>query len=358
MKRMFGPAVLVSSVVLVATANAQVLTDEQIKAAWKSSNPMAAVFTRLTACQLVTPIQAEVDGIGAPTRNGRGSVVHLPQRTSPVLNLNPPNSFKFCAPRKWKPRKPIPDEPKFDVAFDMSYKNEANLSAALKATQVLNVLDVQVRYLDAVRFGAEVLGTELDDGDLQDVGKDFADNYPNCKAWNSPKGYVISKVCVGNMFLAMDADKGLSLKALDLTFKALTVGIKGDWTKQIKGELETCTESQKAVLKAEKDDAKKQAEEKAKLLALAEKEKDPTKKQQYIDAATKIYELVESLKALTKAPDKNQIEAPAKKDAPKQAAAPEDSNKGCIKNIVYQTKRPVILGVLVDPVSEIRPSKN
>jgi hypothetical protein len=345
------------SLVLIGTAaNAQVLTNAQIKAAWKSPNPMASVFTRLTACQLVTPIQSEVDGIGAPTRNGRGSIVHLERRTSPVLNLDLPKSFPFCAPRKWKPRFAIPENPKFDVAFDMSYKNEASLSAALKATQILNVLDAQLRYLDAARFGFEVLSTELDDGDLQDVGQDFAQNYSRCRAWNSPNGYVISKVCVGNMFVAMDAQQGLSLKALDLTFSTLTVGIKADWVRQIKGELDSCPEAQKKNLDAEKENAKKQAAEKKKLLDAAQKEQDPKKKQELLNLAAKIYDLADALKDFIKAPNENKIEAPAKKDAADQAAAtPAQADKGCIKNIVYQTKRPVILGVLVDPVSEIKP---
>ncbi|MBX3512051.1 MAG: hypothetical protein KF750_00535 [Xanthobacteraceae bacterium] len=330
---------------VVAQQHAGVLDPEKL---WNSENPAAYALRALSgSCSLVVPMQPEIDDKGIPTSAARGALINAKDPRASIINLEDPDRFPFCRPDKFRPISPLDLKQKaFPVPFGVVLTKDAGLGIKLKAAKILNVLDINLKDIEVLRIRFEFGASKfLDSRELFAAGAD-AQTCPNAYIGNrpNPENYFVRGLCVGHIAIGMNATKGATLSAFELAFKGFTVGINGKWVKQLNGDLTDCTPEKQAALKKE---VKENQDKVAQQNAASPKSDSPAAAPTRSQKAAKIIRDVTPIVTGLLENKGNTVQAQKSDTQPKKDDTPQ-AQKECVKDILYKTEEPVVIGVILE----------
>jgi hypothetical protein len=350
-----------------ATAGAQT---KWVIDAFKSPNPLSSLMNELQGCTLVRPLYPQFDLAGDVNEASVGNMT-MPVKVANATIIDvggaEDSSASICKVTKFRPNA-IKEPGKWPFEFGAGFRDDLKGSIKLNLGNWLKLLDFEVKDLTSIKVGIQGGTITYDDAALGQAALDIKLHKAKaCIAWNMKTAKMISRNCIGHVYFALEAAKGLSLNALDLTFSKLTVGLKADWIREVKGTLENC-ESKDAGILGKKPADPKIADNKKADAGTGEAKKvenEESKVQIKTEKGTVVITpkslnlvLPASIKDVT--PKTNPAAKPqpektadnAKSDKP--AAEKPATGNSCITAVLYRTNVPVIYGVRLRDAADFK----
>ena len=334
-------------IMLASTSFAHADFADDLKKAYQSDNPLASEIASHQGCMLVRPLYGQLSGSEVNESSLGNLTLPLKVKGGSVLDVGAGESL--CKVTDFKPQ-PIDDkDEKKNLEFEYGSSFRSDTSGSIKATlgSWLTLLNFEAADLSTTKIGFRGTTRTYDDDSLAQAAGDIKKHKKVCTALKKPS-YIISRNCIGYVYVALEASQKLTLNALDFKFANLAVGLKAEWVRELGGTLESCTSSSNVATPANADSATPPSAAELKNGFSAEI-KTPQGNVK-ITPSTFDLTLPAGIKEAPPSSDAKQKVDPSVKTT--SASQPAKGNTVCIKSVVYRTSAPVIYGIAMRNAAE------